>query len=111
MIVPQSRIYLCRGATDMRKSFDGLSSLVEMHFPEADLVGSLFVFMNGRKNQIKALYWDEDGYALWCKRLQKACFRELSGDSRIISRRDLMLMLEGVVPQRMSKRFSRPRKL
>lgn len=109
MIIPQSRIYLFRGATDMRKSFDGLSSLVGRCFPEADIVGSLFVFMNKRKNQVKALYWDEDGYALWCKRLQKGCFRELVGDSETITRRELVLMLEGIVPARMNKRFCIPK--
>jgi transposase len=106
--LPQSRIFLYRQAADMRKSFDGLASLVGQHFPEVELSGSLFVFMNRRQTQLKALYWDEDGYALWCKRLQKGCFRALPGDSDKISRRELMLLLEGVVPKRMNKRFSLP---
>jgi transposase len=106
--IPHSRIYLFRGSADMRKSYDGLSSLVGRHFPDADLSGSLFVFMNRRQTQVKALYWDEDGYALWCKRLQKGCFRKLVGESHIISRRELNMMLEGIVPKRLNKRFSLP---
>ena len=105
-----SRIYLYRGVTDMRKSFDGLYSLVCTHFPEAELSGSLFVFMNRRQNHLKALYWDEDGFALWCKRLQKGCFRSLPGKSPTITRRELNMLLEGLVPKRMNKRFSIPRK-
>ena len=106
--VGQARIYLYRGATDMRKSFDGLHSLVCSHFPEAELSGSLFVFMNRRQTHLKALYWDEDGFALWCKRLQKGCFRALPGESPIISRRELNMLLEGLVPKRMNKRFTMP---
>lgn len=48
------RIYLYRGSTDMRKSFDGLYSLVCRHFSEADLCGSLFVFMNRRQTQLES---------------------------------------------------------
>lgn len=106
----QTRIYLYRGAIDMRKSFDGLHSLVCRHFPEANLSGSLFVFVNRRKTHLKALYWDEDGFALWCKRLQKGCFRALPGESKTITRRELNMLLEGVVPKRMNKRFSLPEK-
>ena len=105
----QTRIFLYRKPADMRKSFDGLTSLVGQHFPDVELTGSLFVFMNRRQTHLKALYWDEDGYALWCKRLQKGCFRALPGESCEISRRELMLLLEGVVPKRMNKRFALPK--
>ena len=92
----------------MRKSFDGLYSLVCRHFSEADLCGSLFVFMNRRQTQLKALYWDEDGFALWSKRLQKGCFRRLPGSSSMISRRELTLLIQGVTPKRLNKRFCLP---
>ncbi len=101
-----ARIFLCRQATDMRKSFDGLSGLVVRHFPEAELDGSLFVFMNRRQTQLKALYWDGDGHVIWAKRLRKGCFRKLGGDSPTISRRELMMLLEGIAPKRLNKRFN-----
>ena len=104
--ISSCRIYLCREATDMRKSFDGLSSLVFNQFPEADLEGSLFVFMNRRQTQVKLLYWDQDGYAIWMKRLRKGCFRKLDGEEKIISRRELTMLLEGISPKRMNKRVS-----
>ena len=109
--IAQARIFLYRGATDMRKSYDGLHSLVCRHFPDVELEGSLFVFMNRRQTHLKALYWDEDGFALWCKRLQKGCFRALPGESGCISRRELNMLLEGITPKRMNKRISLPEKV
>jgi len=89
----------------MRKSFDGLAGLVSNCFPEAELEGSLFIFMNRRQTQLKALYWDGDGYAIWAKRLRKGCFRKLDGDSVSITRRELTMLLEGITPRRLNKRF------
>jgi transposase len=59
----------------MRKSINGLSMIVSEEM-ELDLFGRyLFVFCNGRKNKLKVLYWDETGFALWYKRLEKDKFR------------------------------------
>jgi transposase len=103
-----SKIYLCREATDMRKSFSGLYNLVNRHFPDADLTGSIFVFLNKRQTFIKTLYWDEDGFALWSKKLRCGTFRKLDGDEKTISRRELTMVLEGIAPKRLNKRFSMP---
>ena len=103
-----SRIYLYNSPADMRKSFNGLYQLVCLHFPEAELTGSLFVFMNKRQNFLKALYWDEDGFVLWSKKLRQGCFRRLNSSSKTISRRELTLLLEGINPRRLNKRFTLP---
>jgi hypothetical protein len=55
---PATRIYLAAGATDLRKSFEGLSDLVAHHFQQDPLSGHLYVFSNHRKNRIKVLYFD-----------------------------------------------------
>ena len=61
-------IYLYSEPTDMRKSYEGLSGLIESAFSGKLLSGALFVFVNRRRTMVKALYWDEDGFAIWSKR-------------------------------------------
>jgi transposase len=60
-----ARIYLYRVPCDMRKSFDGLCGLVRSGMGEDPLSGSFFVFLNRRRNLLKCLYWDRDGFALY----------------------------------------------
>jgi transposase len=69
-----TRIYLSRGVCDMRKSFDGLCGLIRSELKMDPLSGSLFVFVNGSRRMVKLLYWDQDGLALWYKRLEKGRF-------------------------------------
>ena len=90
------RILLRRTATDMRKSFDGLSGLVRSEFAEDPLSGDTFVFLNRRRDLIKVLYWDRDGFALWAKRLERGRFLLPEGDERVMDRATLALLLEGV---------------
>lgn len=99
-------IYLYDQPTDMRRSFDGLSAHVKSSFPGRLLTGSLFVFVNKRKNMLKILYWHCDGLALWAKRLEKGTFRVAWDGRTELSRRDFAMLLEGIVPQRMNRRFS-----
>lgn len=68
------RIWLCTTPTDMRKSFDGLSGLVQAVFEREVLDGQLFVFVNRRRDRIKLLWWDRDGLAIWYKRLEAGTF-------------------------------------
>ena len=63
-IAPPPTIYLHSGATDMRKSFDGLSGIIRGSFGGDPADGSLFLFVNKRRDRIKALWWDGDGYVL-----------------------------------------------
>jgi len=94
------RIYLHAAPTDMRKSFDGLSALVRSVFKADPLDGSLFLFVNRRRDRIKALYWDRDGLALWYKRLERGSFeivQAADGQSTVeIDATQLALLLAGV---------------
>ncbi len=102
-----TRIYLYRGPCDMRKSFDGLCGLVRSELGQDPLSGSLFVFCNRRRTMVKLLYFDRDGFAIWYKRLEQGSFQpphQLCKDG-LMDRRQLSLLLEGVVPKKVGKRY------
>jgi transposase len=63
-------IYLACGQTDMRKSIDGLSAIVQEEFQLDLYSNSLFLFCGRKNDRIKALYWDGDGFLLMYKRLE-----------------------------------------
>ena len=90
--------YLALGSTDMRKSINGLSIIVESQFALDPFSGHLFVFCNRRKNNIKILYWDRNGFCLWQKRLEKERFRWPDKTEEImeIEERELMWLIEGL---------------
>jgi len=99
-IAPPPTIYLHSGATDMRKSFDGLSGIIRGNFGGDPSDGSLFLFMNKRRDRIKALWWDGDGFVLWYKRLEQGTFEPVpsrSGEERVlIDSTQLAMILGGV---------------
>jgi len=102
-----TRIYLYRAPCDMRKSFDGLCGLIRSELGADPLSGSLFVFVNRRHNMVKLLYWASDGFAIWFKRLERGSFKLpaiVTYDARI-DRRQLSMLLEGVTPIKVSRRY------
>jgi transposase len=100
-----ARIFLCLELVDMRKGFDGLSSIAERLFPETLLTGAYFVFFNKPRNKVKVLYWDIDGLVIWYKRLEKGTFSKKLMDKSKVDRRDFFMLLEGIIPQKFSRRF------
>jgi len=95
------RIYLARGATDMRKSIDGLAAVTQQVLEKDPLSGHLFVFCNRRKDRIKILYWETSGYWLLHKRLERGTFAwplPVDSDAKQIelSAADLAALLSGI---------------
>ena len=69
------RIYFCTIPTDMRKSFDGLHTLVVQVFGRDPVEGHLFLFVNRRGDRLKMLWWDGDGLAIFYKRLESGTYQ------------------------------------
>lgn len=72
--VAEARVWVRPGATDMRKQINGLAVVVEREMNLSPFEPALFVFCNGERRILKALYWDRTGFCLWMKRLEKHRF-------------------------------------
>ena len=105
-----TRIWLVAGVTDMRKGFDGLSSLVQTQLERDPFGGQLFVFRSRRGDRLKVLWWDGDGLCLYAKRLERGHFvwpRAEKGCIRL-SVAQLSMLLEGIDWRRPARTFRRP---
>lgn len=111
IMLPSSvRIFLCTRSTDLRKSFDGLSGLVQECFGQDPLTGHLFLFLNRRRDRIKILYFDRDGLAIWYKRLEAGSFEmphTAEPDGIELQQTQLAMILSGIdmTSARQRKRF------
>jgi transposase len=83
------RVYLCLTPCDMRKSFDSLQALVREHMELDAFGGHLFVFTSRRRDRVKILYWERDGFALWSKRLEEGTYAVPLGDGASERRREI----------------------
>jgi transposase len=100
-----ARLFICQHPVTMRKSFEGLSAIVEQLFPGEILSGAFFIFLNRRKDHMKVLFWDNDGLVIWFKRLEKGSFAWKWGSCQSIDRRGFFMLLEGVTPKRLQMRY------
>jgi transposase len=104
--INSQKIYFFRKPVNLHKSFEGLSYLAEQCFPEKLFNNSLIIFINKPRNKLKALYWDSDGFAIWYKRLEKGSFRIEKDGKTELTRREFLMLLEGIKPRRLNTRFS-----
>ncbi|MEA1937088.1 MAG: IS66 family insertion sequence element accessory protein TnpB [Patescibacteria group bacterium] len=107
------KFYLYSKPTDMRKSFDGLSGLVRSGLQKNPLSGEIFIFINKRRNMIKILNWQQGGFVLYFKRLEKGTFeipkQEKNENEIRISYTKLAMIVAGISVKNIckKKRFSK----
>lgn len=106
----QVRVFVYGEPVNMRLSFDGLYALTRNKLGQDPLSGNLFAFINRRATQIKVLYFDRTGLCVWSKRLEAG---KLIGNWRDVATREmdwtsLKLLLEGIEPKRVRKRYQMP---
>lgn len=115
MFFPEGRIrvHLYGHPCDMRKSFTGLYALTQQGLRADPLSGDLCVFISRRATMMKVLYFDRSGFCIWAKKLEAGCF--VSDWSQVRTHEmdwtALKLMLEGIEPGRLRKRYRLPKSL
>ena len=96
----KARIFVYHPPVDMRRSFNGLMAIVQSDFAQDVWQGDLFVFINKRRDRVKILWWDDDGLAIFMKRLEQGTYehpRDDATDRHIqMDRTELGLLLSGI---------------
>jgi transposase len=109
------RVYLATSPCDMRRGFDGLRALVTETLQLDAFGGHLFVFANRRRDRVKILYWDRDGFAVWAKRLEQGTyampFAEAPEVRREINAPELAALLSGIDLSQAQRRKRYQRKI
>jgi transposase len=94
-------VYLWTKAMDMRCGFDRLAVLVKDQIGKQVAAGGVYVFLSRSRDRVKLLWWDEDGYALFYKRLEAGTFKvEWRDGCEELTGVDLKLLLSGMDLQR-----------
>jgi transposase len=98
---PSVRVFIATAAVDGRKGADSLMAMVRSVFGQDPLSGHLFVFLSRRRDRVRVVYWDKNGFAMWSKRLERGrfCTSFAGGDPARLSAIDaaeLALVLEGI---------------
>jgi len=99
--VADLRIFVCTTPTNMNHSFDSLMGRVQEIFDEDPTSGHIFLFFNRRRDRIKILFWDGDGYVIYYKQLSRGTFEfpvPSDPDSPTVQIRasELSMLLDGI---------------
>lgn len=92
------RIYIACGYTDLRRGIDGLASMVQQQFDLDPFANTLFLFCGRRRDRIKALYWEGNGFVLLYKRLESGTFQwpRSETEARRLSPQQYRWLMEGL---------------
>lgn len=93
-----SKIYIVTGRTDMRRSIDGLMAIIRDTYQMDPYANALYLFCGRKKNTLKALHFDKDGFILYIKRLDNARFQwpRNASEIRPLSRQEFRWLMEGL---------------
>lgn len=106
LIFKPAKVYISSANVDMRKSIDGLSSIVEQKFKLSPLSDAIFVFHNRHCDKIKMLYWDGDGFYLLYKRIEYGKFhfpKKITEDKYTVTSEELNWLLHGLQVENVHK--------
>lgn len=105
---PAVKYYLYHSAADMRKGFDSLSGIVSSQMQGQVFDGSVFIFLNRNRTHLKLLHWEGDGFALYCKRLERGTYElpvfNVCGASMAVTYQQLQCMLQGIALRKIEYR-------
>lgn len=97
-ITANTKVYLACGSTDMRRQINGLASTVQNSFTMDPYADAMFVFCNKARNRIKILVWEDNGFWLLFKRLERGHFKWPEGsdaETMTLSVEDLRNLIRG----------------
>lgn len=98
---PSVRLFVATRPVDGRKGADSLMALVRDVFRHDPLSGHLFIFFSKRRDRVRIVYWDRNGFAMWTKRLEQGRFSPMfSADGTLavsaMEAAELALIVEGI---------------
>ena len=93
-----AHVYIACGYTDIRKGIDGLAVLVQQQFQLDPCSDALFLFCGRKRDRIKALYWEGDGFVLLYKRLENGKYQwpRNSKEARQLTAQQYRWLMEGL---------------
>lgn len=112
-LTPQHSYYFFNNYTDMRKGFDGLSGLVLSCMGRDPADGSVYIFINRRRDRMKMLVWEQSGFTLYYKRLESGTFqwptRVVNSGAMTLDWETLVMMISGICLEKIvrKKRYKR----
>ena len=92
------RVYIACGYTDLRRGIDGLAAIVQQQFNLDPFTNALFLFCGKRRDRIKALYWEGNGFVLLYKRLESGRFQwpRKESEARVFTPQQYRWLMEGL---------------
>ena len=92
------RVYIACGYNDLRRGIDGLAAIVQQQFNLDPFTNTLFLFCGRRRDRIKALYWEGNGFVLLYKRLESGSFQwsRKESEARVLTPQQYRWLMEGL---------------